>query len=288
MTEHDTPTPDSNGAAEAERRRAWYWWSWYEGTGGAASAAPPVPPRRPDGVFAADPAARPGDVPWGWRQVLWAFLIAAAPILALYAVVLIQQLLNPDQKATDIPEGETWFTAVLVALTIAQDAWFLLWSWMFSLRRGRALGASWGLGRFRLRYLLLIPVGLVPVYVTSGFWNALVHPPPQDLPKYFAHTTTGLIMFAVLGVLVAPFFEELVFRGFLFQGLARSWGVVPGLIVSAALFAIVHGEPWSFIELFEVALVLGALYYLTRSLWTSIAFHAVFNGVSVLAWWFLT
>ena len=86
---------------------------------------------------------------------------------------------------------------------------------------------------------------------------------------------------------MAPLFEEIFFRGFLFRGFANSWGWGWGAAASAAVFGIAHLQLDVFVPLFALGLGLAWVYHRTGSLWTSISLHALFNGISVLAWYFL-
>ena len=88
----------------------------------------------------------------------------------------------------------------------------------------------------------------------------------------------------ILAVVMAPLFEEIFFRGFLFRGFSILVGLGDGACVSAAVFGIAHLQLDVFVPLFALGLALAWVYKRTGSLWTSIAFHALFNGLSVLAW----
>ncbi|MGZ6142082.1 MAG: CPBP family intramembrane glutamic endopeptidase [Myxococcales bacterium] len=81
-------------------------------------------------------------------------------------------------------------------------------------------------------------------------------------------------------VLAAPLGEELFFRGFAFPALRRSWGVVAGVLVSGALFSILHMDPVGFLGLMEIGVLLAALRWWTGSLWAAIIGHAINNGIA--------
>jgi membrane protease YdiL (CAAX protease family) len=113
-----------------------------------------------------------------------------------------------------------------------------------------------------------------------------VHPRPQDIVGEFPHTTAGVVLFVVLAVVMAPVFEEIFFRGFLFRGFAGAWGWGVGAVVSAAIFGLAHLQLDVFVPLFTLGLLLAWVYKRTGSLWTNISLHALFNALSVLAWVF--
>jgi membrane protease YdiL (CAAX protease family) len=81
-------------------------------------------------------------------------------------------------------------------------------------------------------------------------------------------------------VIAAPLGEELFFRGFAFPALRRSWGLVAAVLVSGALFSILHMDPVGFLGLMEIGVMLAALRWWTGSLWGAVLGHAVNNGIA--------
>jgi uncharacterized protein len=86
------------------------------------------------------------------------------------------------------------------------------------------------------------------------------------------------LMLLVLLVL-APFAEELVFRGILLQRWAMKWGLRWGVVASSVLFGLLHINNPVGLTLF--GLVMGLLYVQTRSLWVPIACHGLNNLAAV-------
>ena len=87
----------------------------------------------------------------------------------------------------------------------------------------------------------------------------------------------------IVAVLVAPFCEEVFFRGFVFTGLRHRMPVGWAIVLSALLFAIAHLDPGSFAVLFVIGLALAFLRWRTNSLWPGIVLHAINNGIGALA-----
>jgi membrane protease YdiL (CAAX protease family) len=73
--------------------------------------------------------------------------------------------------------------------------------------------------------------------------------------------------------------EEILFRGFVQNGLEKSWGSKKALIVSSIIFGIFHLDPWRSPAAILLGLVAGYLLLKTRSLLTPIAFHISTNSV---------
>jgi membrane protease YdiL (CAAX protease family) len=90
-------------------------------------------------------------------------------------------------------------------------------------------------------------------------------------------------LLAAFGVLVAPLVEEILFRGFIFGGVERSWGLAHAVWITAVLFALVHvpqligGIPQMF-AILGVGLVLSWVRARTRSLAASYFIHLGYNS----------
>ncbi|HJW76461.1 MAG TPA: CPBP family intramembrane glutamic endopeptidase [Thermoleophilia bacterium] len=229
--------------------------------------------------------ARPGDVPWTAITSLIALFVAVAGVALLVAALGLAGT-GPGQDA----QGASLSVAISALVsTVIVDSWFVGVAWWNSLRRFALPATSWGFRRLERRSLLLVLVALGVVYfslvVYTAAYSSLFGPPPeQTVIKDFPHTGAGLALFAVMAIVVAPVFEETFFRGFLFQGLARSWGVLTGAIVSAGVFALAHQQLSVIVPFFVLGLLLAWVFYRSRSLWANVALHASFNGISVLLW----
>ena len=93
----------------------------------------------------------------------------------------------------------------------------------------------------------------------------------SDDPRTFASILT------VTSVL-APFLEEIVFRGFFMTTLTK-WLPVPGAVVtSALLFAAAHLSPNDFPQLAALGTVLGITYARTQNLLTPMLIHTFWNS----------
>jgi len=98
----------------------------------------------------------------------------------------------------------------------------------------------------------------------------------------------GLAFATISACLIAPFAEEIVYRGVLFRSLANRFGVLPGALLSSGAFAVVHF--YNLTGLIGVAVFgfIGALLFArTRSLSTVIALHCLYNLAVKLPEWFV-
>lgn len=91
------------------------------------------------------------------------------------------------------------------------------------------------------------------------------------------------VLVAFAAVVAAPAAEELLFRGVLQRWLARRFGPVAGIGLSALVFGAAHATSWPDpLPLVLLGIGLGISFQATRSLWAPIAFHAGFNGSMLL------
>jgi membrane protease YdiL (CAAX protease family) len=90
-----------------------------------------------------------------------------------------------------------------------------------------------------------------------------------------------------LAVVFAPAAEELFFRGFVFPGLARAWGVPAGIIVSGLLFGSAHllGNPYlykSLIQFAGIGMIFAFVYWKSGNIFASMLAHITFNLIGVI------
>ena len=106
----------------------------------------------------------------------------------------------------------------------------------------------------------------------------------QEIAQVVAQELSWLeIAYMVMAIIIAPLFEELVFRGIAFPYLVKRVGVAGGTALVSLVFALIHSHLPSFVPLFMVSSVLCLAYWRTGSLWVSIGMHTLFNAISILA-----
>jgi len=103
----------------------------------------------------------------------------------------------------------------------------------------------------------------------------------QEILQHLQGLSGGQLWVAgVLAVLVGPFVEELLFRGFLQGQLERVLGARGGLVLTSLLFARLHGMA-GLPVLFGLSLFLGWLQQRSRCLAVPWCAHALNNAVSL-------
>ena len=86
-----------------------------------------------------------------------------------------------------------------------------------------------------------------------------------------------------LAVAIGPgVVEEFWCRGFLGRGLSARYGLVVGVLLTSAFFALMHVDPSQLLVFSLMGAYLHFVYIATRSIWPSILLHAMNNGIAVL------
>lgn len=91
-----------------------------------------------------------------------------------------------------------------------------------------------------------------------------------------------LILTIVLGGVLPGICEELVFRGIILTGLRKNMSDTFAILLSAAMFAVMHGSLQQFIYPFFMGLVFGFVVVRTGSVVSSMIIHICSNSLSVL------
>jgi membrane protease YdiL (CAAX protease family) len=243
------------------------------------------------GPFAELDFSGPSDSPkpprtWGpWATVGWSLLIAVVYLcVQLVVVVVAAQVTIASDPSANVAAlassgnvlafGTLASTPVVVGLICllarlrgysVRDYLALIWPPGRSVLIASAGALLLAMGSDLTSYLLgrpIIPPFMVEVYRTS--W----------LP-------TLVLAISVLG----PIQEEVLFRGFLYKGIAATRaGPATAIIVSAVAWALLHSQyDWyGVVTIVVLGLYLGAVRYQTNSLPLTIVLHGAVNTIATL------
>ena len=92
----------------------------------------------------------------------------------------------------------------------------------------------------------------------------------------------SFILLFVTTTLLAPLFEEIIFRGVLLPILSRDFGIILGILVSAFIFALAHLSLGEMPPLFVLGIGLGITRIASGSLLSSVIMHSLWNGLTFL------
>ena len=137
-----------------------------------------------------------------------------------------------------------------------------------------------------LRVVPFFPLGILLALAVVGI--STLFPSPAELPiEKLLKQPHAAFFFASLGIVVAPFVEEVVFRGFIYPVVERWVGPYGAIVATAALFTGVHLSQlwgsWPAIALISVVgLTLSFIRARTDSLFPSFIVHLAYNSTICL------
>ena len=202
--------------------------------------------------------------------------IAIAVLLVFHVATLkeLQKLTWPLVGAQLVSYGVTLGLLALILPPLARRPLAEL-----GLRVPRRRDLAWGLGG---------AVAMIALTSATGaLQDALFHLKPDEVQVHWLRETRGTLIagFVFLACIAAPFFEELIFRGFVFNALLRYLPAWAAIALSAAVFGLAHwlpGNAGAIAPLAAGGIVLAAVYYRTGSLIASMITHALFNTITVV------
>jgi len=246
-------------------------------------------------------ADRPGDLRW-WNGTGWTETVApgrgeefeplplraGAIVVAVLFVSLIASRILIDLLLTF-----DWPIVVFVAIgaTVGYGPPLVV-----ALVVGRRAGCSrlWFAGRWRMSDLGWGPVvwlscvvgqvvvALVVVATGIPFTGNIEDLDSGELPRDY------LISVLVIGVLVAPIVEELLFRGVVLRSLVGTMGHSPAVVLQGILFGAAHVDPMRgvgnvglVLVLSTVGMVLGGATLMLRRVWPAMIAHGILNAVAL-------
>ena len=218
--------------------------------------------------------------PWGIPAVLLiaifnflAFnLIAVAFFVAIHAIPRFRGLsleAFTQSPLALVPQMLSYLFAIFfMVLVVQKETSESFWS---------AIKWNWP---SRITSLILAGVALLGI---AQLCSALL-PIPKSLPidRFFRSTHAAWVL-AIFGIFIGPFYEELLFRGFLFPALRRYLPLLASVIIDGLLFALYHGPQlaWSWapmLLIFVVGAVLTVVRARTGSLGSAFLVHSAYNA----------
>jgi membrane protease YdiL (CAAX protease family) len=227
------------------------------------------------------PPESPAPFPaWGVADLLRVMVVLLLAIFFIDTAAVLIASMVAAEHGVELLEVASDPRVVVPAQAVA----YLLTVWFIArmIRRHYRLrffpAVRWRLPQHWLRFLI---GGMVLAMVVQILSSRL--PIPRQLPieQYFRSPLAAWLM-AGFGILVAPFCEELFFRGLLFPVLRQRLGMLLAVVLTSALFAVIHasqlGHAWAAVSvLFVVGVVLTLIRAMADSLAASVLVHSGYN-----------
>jgi membrane protease YdiL (CAAX protease family) len=229
-----------------------------------------------------------------WRTAAWGFLILVAfelvQALALLGFVALRRSSDPDLDVGRYVDSLLHDGLLLSVATLSSSV--VCTSLVYAVVR-RRLGPSTrdflglrraGVGAVGSWLGATVLFMVASDAITWSIGRPLV---PEFMSEAYATATIPLLFWLAL-LVAAPAVEEMLFRGFLLEGLRSGLGTTPALLLTSAVWASIHAQ----YGVYEQATVfaLGILFGLARlrsgSLLPCVLMHALLNlGATLEAAW---
>lgn len=240
---------------------------------------------------------QPDEAPWTIQQTFLGIFVTLVPLI-LFSVGL-NSLGGKPTHTTPLPPMVDLVNAfVTFIFSSLIEGVFLIAALYFGNRPLRSIPGhlrltlqALGFRSFRagtaFTWIMVLLFATLGGSVLYGFLISVLHLHLQTngqviltAAKNIPFTVYALLIVAVF---VAPFCEEVFFRGFVFTGLCRGMPLGWAIVISALIFAVAHGDVGSFLLLFIIGLALAFLRWRTKSLWPGIVLHMLNNAIAALA-----
>ncbi len=240
----------------------------------AQPGAPRLPGVRVPGVRV--PSIR--EPAWGYQD-LALFAGAILPAVALATILMyVAGLAVPRAMASNAGRQ----------LTLQSFLYLELLGALYLLVKGRHQKPFWKALAWTFpvpRAWLFLLMGPILAVALSAAGVVLRTPAENSLIEGLITNRASLALFIVFGVVFAPLFEEMLFRGFLLPLFARSLGPWAGIAATAALFGLLHGAQnrWAWQQILLIGLAGAAFGYArlrTGSTTAGFLMHAAYNATA--------
>ncbi len=212
------------------------------------------------------------------RLIAWTLLVAAIAALN-YAARFTTS--NASKSARDVVYSYSTFASGMLLYAVWAGIVFAIAAPRFELlamRSPRSWPRALGLagGAIVVIYLCEAIVSLIPLPQSPGKEQGLT--PTHWESAHAGAFAANLVLFA----LVAPFVEELTFRG-LGQSLLLFLGRWQSIIIVGFAFGLAHGLLEALLVLVPFGIVLAYLRDRTDSVYPGMIVHGLFNGIALAA-----
>ncbi len=221
----------------------------------------------------------PEDPRWsGWDVVgITAVTVVSLIVIPLLVVVPAHLLVYPKLSLMDIMQIPD------VVLLVQLLVYWAVFGLIYFLLKGRS-GAFWKPLRWNWptrSWAAFLTLGALLYLALMGLGQLLPIPKQLPIDRFFQNAREATLM-SLLSVTLAPFMEELFFRGLLYPVLARRMGIRLAVLLTGAAFGLLHGAQlkysWALLIIFLVGIALTVVRAVTKSVAASFLVHVGYNG----------
>jgi uncharacterized protein len=229
---------------------------------------------------------------WGpWATLLWTVLAIVVMLFGqIFAAVIYIIVRSGGKLGANIQEILTDGNLLAISSIVGTIPGLGLIATVIAVR-GCSIREYLALRGASPRQIVLAIIGIVLLIALGDAITYLLGRPivTPEMSAVFKNSWLPLLLFAV--VVVAPIGEELLFRGFTYQGIAASrWGPTSAIVISAIIWAALHVQydSYGIVTIGLVGIYLGIVRRVTLSVPLTILLHAINNAISSVETYFLS
>jgi membrane protease YdiL (CAAX protease family) len=230
--------------------------------------------------------------PWKfWGSCLWTGLAILVWVVVQFLVIVALLLwfdVGVDLSDSEVESFASHAVAVsIVSIAAAPAELAVIWlavrqkRWSFADYLALVWPQRWDAFIGLICIAVLLPLADLSSYLTG-------QPIVPDFVRNLyltARDSDTIWLLAIALVVAAPLAEELVFRGFMFRGLAASRvGVLGAVLIPSGIWAVMHIQYSAFYltHIFVIGLLLGWLRWRSGSTTLTLLLHAIINLTSLI------
>ena len=214
------------------------------------------------------------------------FVVLGELITPLLLAPLLQQLLAPLELSQPALQQALSVLGLYLSLMLGP---LLLLRWLLQ-GHGLAPAGGWLQWRWRPLHavvrralttlLMVLPLVALVGWLLDHLWSDPGGSNPLLEMVLTSSNQGALVVLASTALVLAPLFEETLFRGVLLPVLAPRWGGSWAVLISAGSFALAHLSLGELLPLFVLGLGLGWLRLQSGRLGACVLMHGLWNGLT--------
>jgi len=134
-------------------------------------------------------------------------------------------------------------------------------------------------------YVAAIPILFLVLMLTAVIIRLMNYSPREQIvvEMFMRQTNPAFLIYtSIFAAIAGPIAEELFFRGFMYSAVKKYIGIFWATMITASIFAFLHGHVVGFLPIMVLGILLAYLYERTGTLVSSITVHMCHNFSMVL------
>jgi len=222
-------------------------------------------------------------------------LLKSATIICLLLLIFV--FVTRQINITSFLELQTYKSLTILGLILVQNLIFLLPIYLLVLKPKKITLANLGFRKVKISKMLGYTVLGFVLYLSTAFIIAFIQnyfnieipgfgQQIQKIPA-FGSGLINMIIASITIIIVAPIAEEIIFRGFLYQLIAKYFPAKLAIPLAGFIFAVSHLEFNVILPLWLLGTIIAYIFHKTNSIYTTVLFHALNNLLAFIAEYFI-